>query len=394
MQPESLDLRNYTYELPDEKIAKYPLEDRASSKLLCYDNGQITHGHFRDISQKLPSGSFLVFNDTKVIPARLIFYKETGARIEIFLLDPIAPTNVYESVMSGKESCTWHAMIGNAKKWKEHALTMQVGDNLLKATRVADDQVKFEWTSDDTFSDVLTAIGKIPLPPYLGREATDKDIPRYQTIYSKHEGAVAAPTAGLHFTEEVMNSLKARKIAIDYLTLHVSAGTFQPIKTDNVADHPMHREQVVLSKTNIENLLNNDILIPVGTTSMRTMESLFWYGQLLSENPEAPFFVEKSTPYRKVPVISKQESLQNVLSYMERNQLETLIGHTEIFIYPGYSFKLCKGLITNFHLPGSTLILLVAALIGDDWRKVYQEALNANYRFLSYGDSSLLLPNQ
>lgn len=393
MQPESLDLRAYNYELPEEKIAKYPLKDRASSKLLCYEQGSISHTKFQNISEKLPSNSFLVFNDTKVIPARLIFHKETGARIEIFLLEPIAPSNIYEQVMSGSDPCIWHTMIGNAKKWKDQPLYMHIGDTVLTASRVAEDQVRFEWNSAESFSDVLTASGKIPLPPYLGREATDEDKPRYQTIYSKNEGAVAAPTAGLHFTEEVMDSLARKGIQKDYLTLHVSAGTFQPIKTDRVADHPMHREQVVLSKSNIENLLQHEQLIPVGTTSMRTMESLFWFGQLLAEDPNTSFFIEKNTPYRNAPVLSKEESLQNVLSFMSEKQLDTLIGHTEIFIYPGYTFRLCKGLITNFHLPGSTLILLVAALIGEDWRKVYNEALANDYRFLSFGDSSLLLPN-
>jgi len=395
MSSRNLDLKHYHYNLPDSKIAKYPLEDRSASKLLIYASGQITHQIFKDIPDQLPNGSFLVFNNTKVIPARLIFHKSTGARIEIFLLDPIAPSNVYETVMNSHETCTWHVMIGNARKWKVgQELILEAEDFLLKVTRTAEDQATFSWQSNETFSDILTKAGKIPLPPYLGREADEADAPRYQTVYSKAEGAVAAPTAGLHFTEEILDRIAGKGIKTDYLTLHVSAGTFQPIKADKIEDHPMHREQILVSRENILKLLDQDKVIPVGTTSMRTLESLFWYGQILSETPDADFQVFKDTPYISEEVISKEESLNNVLARIDQLQTDLLIGHTEIFIYPGYEFKICKGLITNFHLPGSTLILLVAALIGEDWRKVYEEALASEYRFLSYGDSSLLLPKE
>lgn len=393
MPSESLDLNSFIYELPEKHIAKFPLENRSDAKLLVYQKGEITHQIFNKTPQLLPKGSFLVFNDTKVIPARLILHKETGARIEIFLLDPVSPSNVYEAAMTSKTSCTWHVMIGNAKKWKsDQKLTLSIDNHVLTAERLSEDQVAFHWTSGDTFSDILTKIGEIPLPPYLGRSATKEDVPRYQTVYSKAEGAVAAPTAGLHFTDEILAELKARAIQTDYLTLHVSAGTFQPIKAKSVEEHPMHREQVLITRQNVQNLLDNDLIISVGTTSMRTLESLFWYGQILSVDPEAAFHITKETAYSFDHVISRKESLEHVLALMDASNTEVLVGHTEIFIYPGYEFRICKGLITNFHLPGSTLILLVAAFVGEDWKTIYQEALSNEYRFLSYGDSSLLLP--
>lgn len=393
MSSESLDLKQFHFDLPDAKIAKYPLENRASAKLLVYEKGQIKHHRFNEIPNLLPKDSFMVFNDTKVIPARLIFHKSTGARIEIFLLDPVGPSNVYEEVMNSKKSCSWHVMIGNAKKWKsEQPLTIGTETFSLSVRRTKEDQVTFTWESDETFSDILTKAGKIPLPPYLGRETTEADMPRYQTVYSKSEGAVAAPTAGLHFTDEVISHIEKLEIPTDYLTLHVSAGTFQPIKADKVEDHPMHREQILVSRKNLLNLLKHEKVVAVGTTSMRTLESLFWYGQILSENPNASFQVFKDSPYQSRKTISRQESLELVLARMDHLKTDLLIGHTEIFIYPGYTFQICKGLITNYHLPGSTLVLLVAAFVGEDWRAIYNEALNNEYRFLSYGDSSLLLP--
>lgn len=393
MSTESLDLKAFFYDLPDSSIAKYPLENRSASKLLQYRQGKISHHTFQNITELLPADSFLVFNDTKVIPARLIFHKETGARIEIFLLDPLTPSNVYEEVMNARQSCAWHVMIGNAKKWKiDSSMTLQLEDSVLHVTRIGESEVRFNWESGESFSDILSQAGKIPLPPYLGRAATDEDKPRYQTVYSRAEGAVAAPTAGLHFTQEIIAELKDKGIRTDYLTLHVSAGTFQPIKADKIEDHPMHREQILITRENVQNLLKEPQTIAVGTTSMRTLESLFWYGQLLSENSQAPFEVFKDTPYREVTVITKEESLRHVLMKMDELQTNLLMGYTEIFIYPGYTFRICKGLVTNFHLPGSTLILLIAAMVGDHWKTIYNEALSSNYRFLSFGDSSLLLP--
>ncbi|MEP5160840.1 S-adenosylmethionine:tRNA ribosyltransferase-isomerase, partial [Ekhidna sp.] len=278
--------------------------------------------------------------------------------------------------------------IGNAKKWK-------IGSELclhelkLKATRKGQNEVCFEWANSFTFSDILTEIGKIPLPPYIDRDVNESDPDRYQTVYSKMKGAVAAPTAGLHFTNEIIESIIKKEIDTDYLTLHVSAGTFQPIKSNDIAEHPMHNEQVWISKSNLENIIRAKKVIAVGTTSMRTMESLYWYGVKLL-NGAKEFFIDKSDPYSYEPA-EKIEALSAVLKHMNSLDVEKIGGQTEIFIYPGYDFKICEGLVTNYHLPGSTLILLVASFIGEDWRKVYDDALNNNYRFLSYGDSSLLL---
>lgn len=390
----SLDLSEFHYELPDEKIAKHPLENRSDSKLLNYNKGNINHHVFKELPEILEPGSHLVFNDTKVIPARLIFYKETGARIEIFLLEPVKPSHLHMEVMSATKSSTWHCMIGNAKKWKVGtSLKMQLADEIhVEATRLENDEVRIDWEANLTFSEIVTLIGNIPLPPYLNREVEEEDKPRYQTVYSNHEGAVAAPTAGLHFTDDIITKLIEKKITTDYLTLHVSAGTFQPIKAQSIDEHPMHREQIVITKANIEQLIEKENVIPVGTTSMRTLESLYWFGIKLTSNPDESFFIKKLDPYETEQSLTKNESLKNVLKFMSSKEIEVLYGHTEIFIFPGYEFKICNGLITNFHLPGSTLILLIAALIGKDWQKVYQSALDQDYRFLSYGDSSLLIP--
>lgn len=392
MLTNSLDLNHFTYDLPDEKIAKFPLEDRSRSKLLFYEKGNIHHHQFDTISNLIPKSSHLVFNDTKVIPARIIFHKETGARVEIFLLGPVSPSNVYEAAMSSKSQCDWHVMIGNAKRWKtDSTLILNLKSSRLLATRTGENTVSFKWDDRHSFSEILEEAGLIPLPPYLRREITAVDIPRYQTVYSKVEGAVAAPTAGLHFTDPILKELSEKGISTDYLTLHVSAGTFQPIKTQCIEDHPMHTEQIIISRKNVELLLDKEFVISVGTTSMRSLESLYWFGSKLSEKTGSEFLVEKLTPYN-TPDVPKKEALENVLRYMDLNKTDRIIGHTEIFIFPGYKFRVCNGLITNFHLPVSTLILLVAALVGEDWKTIYEEALKHNYRFLSYGDSSLLLP--
>lgn len=385
----NLKLADFLYELPEQQIAKHPPANRSDSKLLFYQDGETSHHQFARIAELIPTDSLLVFNDTKVIPARIILHKETGARIEIFLLEPLLPSRVHEEVMNAKKTCSWKCMIGNAKKWK-------TGTELIdkeiefKATRTTDDEVKFEWDTDSSFADLLTEIGKVPLPPYIKREVEQADEDRYQTVYSKMQGAVAAPTAGLHFTEEIISDFKKRGIKTDYLTLHVSAGTFQPIKEQNISDHLMHNEQIWVTQENLRQLIEIEKIVAVGTTAMRTMESLYWYGVKLI-NGMNEFFVDRDDPYNLVP-IPKQDALAAVLDKMEREGLAKIGGQTEIFIYPGYTFRICKGLVTNYHLPGSTLILLVAAFIGEDWKKVYQQALDSNYRFLSYGDSSLLLP--
>ena len=397
MQKVDVNLNEYTYELPEEKIAKFPLKSRDSSKLLHY-NGEISHHHFRDVSQFLPANSTIFFNNTKVIPARLLFQKSTGASIEIFLLEPVLPSRVMSEAMTAKASVTWSCMIGNAKKWKddqvlEKKLIIDEQEVTIKAkwNSRSGQQVTLEWLEDYTFAEVVEASGKVPLPPYIDREVTDEDKPRYQTVYSKIDGAVAAPTAGLHFTENVLKDLDQKQIEKEELTLHVSAGTFQPIKATSVEAHDMHSEEVIVSKRHVEALINSNFVTAVGTTSMRTLESLYWYGVKILNRDGSEFQIPKLYPYADHRVVpSLKESMEAILSFMNKNNLSVIVGHTEIFIFPGYDFKVCDALITNFHLPGSTLILLVAAFVGEDWRRIYESALQENYRFLSYGDSSVL----
>ncbi|MFT7270430.1 MAG: S-adenosylmethionine:tRNA ribosyltransferase-isomerase [Roseivirga sp.] len=396
-----INLADYTYELADEKIAKYPLAERDQSKLLHYKKGSITHEKFRDIIELIPKESTLFFNNTKVIPARLIFNKATGAQIEIFLLKPIAPSEILSIVMEERTSVTWECMVGNFKKWKdeiplERSLEINGGEVVLKAKVVDRDKksIQFEWDNQDiSFAEIVEVSGKVPLPPYLNRAAEESDKPRYQTVYSQHDGAVAAPTAGLHFTSEILEKLKEKGVKESFLTLHVSAGTFQPIKSDNILEHPMHSEQMVVTKESIQDVIEaKGKVFAVGTTSMRTLESLFWFGVRLINGKEN-FNIQKLEPYDAYDQLpSRSESFQAIFGWMESNSLNQIIGTTEIFIFPGYKFRVCDGLITNFHQPGSTLILLVAAFIGEDWKKVYHQALDSGYRFLSYGDSSLLMP--
>lgn len=390
-----INISDYNYELPAEKIAVYPLAQRDESKLLVYKKGDIVHERFRQITEYLPPGSFLFFNDTKVIPARLPFKKETGAEIEIFLLSPIKPSTLLIEAMQAKRTTTWECTIGNLKRWrKDMSLTLRTGRTNLKAKLVNKEKgvVEFNWDSEISFAEIISQSGETPLPPYLKRKVEPADRDRYQTIYSHFEGAVAAPTAGLHFTDHVFDQLTKKNIQHDFLTLHVSAGTFQPVKSEDVSEHVMHHEQIIINKKNLENILSNDFIIPVGTTSMRTLESVYWYGVKLQEDSDAPLIIEQQYPYRPEIKISKQQAIENVLSRMENSKTETLVGETSIFIKPGYRFRICNSLITNFHQPGSTLILLVAAFVGEDWKKIYNEALQNNYRFLSYGDSSLLMP--
>jgi S-adenosylmethionine:tRNA ribosyltransferase-isomerase len=323
----------------------------------------------------------------------LIFKKETGAEIEIFLLDPVWPSPIVALAMSAKQKSQWHCTIGNLKRWKENSKLkiknskVELGATLINREKAI---VELEWTpSDLTFSEVVKLIGDIPLPPYINRKTEIADKERYQTIYSKEDGAVAAPTAGLHFTEKVFDSLKLKSISYDYLTLHVSAGTFQPVKVQNALEHSMHEEQIIITRENIENLLKQRAVIAVGTTSLRTMESVYWYGVKLFNDPKAKFLINQDDAYQLTP-IDKSKALNAVLIKMNDEKTDQLIGETSIYILPGYDFKTCDALITNFHQPGSTLMLLVAAFVGGDWRKIYDEALTKDYRFLSYGDSSLL----
>ena len=386
-------ISDYTYDLPEERIAFHPLQERDQSKLLVYQNGNVQHSNFSKLSEFLPSNSILFYNNTKVIPARLIFKKETGAEIEIFLLDPVWPSPIVALAMNAKQTSRWHCTIGNLKRWKENSKLKIKNSKLeLEATLVDREKsnVELEWTpSDLTFSEVVKLCGDIPLPPYIDRKTERADVERYQTIYSKEDGAVAAPTAGLHFTEKVFNSLKEKNIAFDYLTLHVSAGTFQPVKVQNATEHSMHEEQIIVTRQNIQNLLKEKAVVAVGTTSLRTMESVYWYGVKLSTDPTSKFLISQTDAYELKPV-DKAKALNAVLKKMDDENTDLLIGETSIYILPGYEFKTCDALITNFHQPGSTLMLLVAAFVGSDWRKIYSAALENSYRFLSYGDSSLL----
>jgi S-adenosylmethionine:tRNA ribosyltransferase-isomerase len=389
-------ISDYRYILPEERIAQYPLSKRDESKLLVYRKGKIQHGIFKNLPTLLPEKAFLFFNDTKVIPARIHFKKETGAEIEIFLLAPLAPSTVVAEAMTTQVRCIWHCIIGNLKRWKEASVLIKdLGDIRLEARLIDREKghVELSWNSDISFAEVVSLAGEVPLPPYLKRNADKSDRSTYQTIYSHYEGAVAAPTAGLHFTADVFNELASKNMHHDFLTLHVSAGTFQPVKVEDVSQHTMHHEQVIVTRKNIENLLAADrFVIAVGTTSMRTLESIYWFGVKLLKDAGAKFEIGQDDPYQQTTNPTRSESLLAVRSYFEKKGISALGGTTSIFIKPGYDFKICNGLITNFHQPGSTLMLLVAAFVGEDWKKIYDAALEKDYRFLSFGDSSLLLP--
>ncbi len=390
-----LDVNDYTYDLPQEKIALYPLAERDQSKLLVYRKGAITHKKFADIAEFLPPESSLFLNETKVIPARLLFQKDTGAVIEIFLLNPIHPSTLLLEAMQVTGSCTWKCAIGNLKRWTNDLILSKKIDHLILQASLENRQeglVTFTWANEVSFAEIIQRAGDTPLPPYLKRNSEELDKERYQTVYSNQEGAVAAPTAGLHFTAAVFNSLKQKNISVNFLTLHVSAGTFQPIKVQDPLEHIMHQEQVVVSRENIENLLKGKNIVAVGTTSLRTLESLYWYGAKLLVNPGATFTISQQDPYTYDKPPTSTAALQAVLKYMDENRKQKIVGETSIYIVPGYQFRIVQALITNFHQPSSTLILLVAAFIGNGWKKVYDEALRNDYRFLSYGDSSLLIP--
>ncbi len=390
----TIDINQYKYDLPADRIALHPLAERDQSNLLVYQDGNIQHSRFQHLSDHLPENSILFFNNTKVIPARLHFVKDTGALIEIFLLHPIAPSPIVALAMEATAKAQWQVVIGNAKRWTGQELTREAGATQLRVNLLDREKsiVSFEWEPrEKTFAEVISELGVTPLPPYLKREVEASDRERYQTIYSRHDGAVAAPTAGLHFTDRVFASLAKKKIQTDFVTLHVSAGTFQPVKVENAWEHVMHEEQIHISKTNVGNLLQmNRHVIAVGTTSLRTLESLYWYGLKLNSDPSAEFVIGQRDPYLNTTPVAREKAFENVWKKMEREGVETIQGETSIYLVPGYSFKTADALITNFHQPGSTLMLLIAAFIGEDWRKIYREALDNNYRFLSYGDSSLL----
>lgn len=396
-----IDLREFSYPLPDSRIARYPLPERDHSKLLVYEKGAVRHQHFFELPELLDDRYTLFFNNTRVLPARLPFRKPTGAEIEVFLLEPLEPSPDPVATLAAGSPARWEAMIGNARKFKigtalMRELPLEDGRPLrLFAERQADKDQKvvgLRWEpAEVSLAEVLERVGQVPLPPYLGRDAEEKDAETYQTVYSKVEGAVAAPTAGLHFTDRVLEKLRTQGVRQSYLTLHVGAGTFRPVQTENALDHPMHRERMVLTKENVRDFAEADKILTVGTTSLRTLESLYWYGVKLLRDPKAPFYLEKLEIYPETASLpSRREAGAVILEKMEREGKEQIGGETEIMIVPGYTFRACDALLTNFHQPQSTLMLLVSALVGQDWRKIYQEALDNQYRFLSYGDSSLL----
>ncbi|MFD2245780.1 S-adenosylmethionine:tRNA ribosyltransferase-isomerase [Pontibacter ruber] len=400
--PKQLAIKDFVYELPDERIAKFPLPERDQSKLLHYKAGTITDYRFTDLPQLLPPHSLLVFNNTKVVQARLLFQKETGGIIEIFCLEPVKPQREVQLAMQQTGSCTWKCLVGNNKRWKSGPVKLYFEGGVITAEREAQQEghflIRFTWEPAElTFAEVLERCGKLPLPPYLNRDLTPEDRTRYQTIYAHHQGAVAAPTAGLHFTDKVMDRLKEQSIDSTYLTLHVGAGTFKPVKAGTMQDHEMHTEQLMVSRQVVEQLLQHlgNPIIPVGTTSMRSLESLYWLGTLLLQQPDLKpeeLHITQWLPYETTTPPATAEAFEALLTCMDRHHTDHLHASTQIIIAPGYTFKVCSGLVTNFHQPESTLLLLVAALIGENWKQVYRHALENDYRFLSYGDSSLLLP--
>ena len=400
---EAIYIDDFDYDLPDERIAKYPLQQRDASKLLLWRNGELSESRFSEIASFLPENSLLVCNNTRVIQARIVFHKTTGARIEVFCLEPLLPSD-YALSLSATGSCEWKCMVGNLKKWKEGALEQAIifdGKDVtfsaeLMETEGNTHRIRFSW-SDDTlsFSEILMLIGELPIPPYLHRKTEENDKKTYQTVYSKIEGSVAAPTAGLHFTPDVFESLKSKNIETEELTLHVGAGTFQPVKSATIDTHTMHTETIAVPLDvirHIQRKIGN--IIAVGTTSVRTLESLYYLGKGLLNTPSADgdlLNVSQWEPYENTNDIPVETALQNIIDYLEKNDQDTLHAETQILIKPGFQFRIISGMITNFHQPKSTLLLLVSAFVGGNWRKIYDYALSNDFRFLSYGDSSLLL---
>lgn len=397
---EEILISEYNYPLPDERIAKYPLKERDHSKLLVYRDGQVSQDYFYNVGDYIPSGSLLVYNNTRVIPARLVFHKPSGARIEVFCLEPLAPRD-YQLALSSTAGCTWKCMIGNLKKWKEGKLSLPIGSTTVYAERGATIgntyEVRFTWDNTDlSFAHVLDALGELPIPPYLNRKTEESDKTTYQTVYSRIKGSVAAPTAGLHFTQNVLNDLRQRGIQTTELTLHVGAGTFQPVKTEDANKHVMHTEIIAVPRKAIEDIARNlGHIVAVGTTSMRTLESLYYIGVKLSvqQGNNYDWHVGQFEPYEQLYDITTAEALHTIVNYLDTTGQETLHAETQIMIRPGYTFRVVDQLITNFHQPKSTLLLLVSAFVDGDWHTIYDYALSHDFRFLSYGDSSILTRN-
>lgn len=424
MDTKHIKISDYNYDLPDERIAKFPIAQRDHSKLLVYKHGEVSDDVFHHLPTYLPQGALMIFNNTKVIQARLHFRKETGALIEVFLMEPAEPTD-YELMFQTTGHCSWLCMIGNLKKWKEGTLkrdfeinghkltlnaTMRRGDALgSEAQKMVakgggtNYWVDFDWDNEKvSFAEILEAVGELPIPPYLNRKTEESDKTTYQTVYSKIKGSVAAPTAGLHFTDAVLKDLDAHGIDREEVTLHVGAGTFKPVKSLEIEGHQMHTEYIVVHRRSLEKLIKHECrVIAVGTTSVRTIESLYYMGVHLLKHPDAneeDLHVKQWDPYELsedgnlVDGITPMQSIQAIIDYLDRNGLEALHSSTQIIIAPGYQYKIVKMLVTNFHQPQSTLLLLVSAFLKGDWRKVYDYALSHDFRFLSYGDSSLLIP--
>lgn len=394
-------INQFNYFLPEGYIAKYPLAQRDSSKLLVWQNGSIEKAVFREIGNFLPEDSLLIFNNTRVIHARLLFRKQTGALIEIFCLEP-EDTRDYQVAFGQRGKSIWRCMVGNAKKWKEGYLVKSITDGdrsvELKARKRTGNHsiasIEFTWDPEYTFAEVLEKAGVLPIPPYLHRETEPEDEVRYQTVYAKNQGSVAAPTAGLHFTENVLRRLQNKNIATREITLHVGAGTFRPVKSETIEEHAMHQEQVVIPLSFIEELIDHPRkTIAVGTTSVRSLESLFWLGQKLETSEDLPSFpeIQQWEPYLSKETITARKALMNIRKYMNAEKKEVLRFTTRLIIVPGYEFRMTEGMITNFHQPKSTLLLLIGAFLGNQWREVYNFALNNDFRFLSYGDSNLYL---
>ena len=399
-------ISNFNYFLPKEKIAKFPLEIRDASKLLICKNGEIEQSDFKVIDKYLPENALMVFNETKVIQARMIFPKSTGATIEIFILEAVEPVSEIQSAFQQTSGVVWKCFVGNSKRWKSGVLEKKFiykGKNCKifierKEKLENSSLIKFKWHPEDiSFSEIIEKIGLVPLPPYLNREAVDSDKERYQTVYAKNEGSVAAPTAGLHFTENVLNKIKNRNISFGKINLHVGAGTFKPVIAEKISGHTMHFEKISIDISLIKRILKNidGNIIPVGTTSVRTLESLYWYGVklIVDKQNEKTLFIEQWDPYNKkynidLPV---KEVLNFLISFMEKNEINIISGSTQLMIVPGYKYRIIKGMVTNFHQPQSTLLLLVAAFIGENWKKAYDFALENDFRFLSYGDSCLFM---
>lgn len=397
-----LSIEAYDYPLPDDRIAKYPLAERDASKLLVLKDNVIGESQFKHLGEFLPKDALLVFNETKVIRARLQFHKTTGSRIEVFCLEP---EQDYQMAFSACSPVRWKCLVGNAKRWKEGRLSMGLtveGEKVtLFAERMAHNdqysEIEFSWTPENlSFAAVLEAAGEIPLPPYLHRDAEPDDRDRYQTVFARYDGSVAAPTAGLHFTQPLIAKLRDEGFGFDEVTLHVGAGTFRPVSTETIGEHAMHSETIIVRKSLIENLIQQlgKPVIPVGTTSTRTLESLYWIGVMLKEQGDElrPLHVEQWFPYEEHAPLSASDALQGILAYLDKYDLTRLEASTALMIAPGYQMRVITGLITNFHQPKSTLLLLVSALIGERWKDCYRFALDHGFRFLSYGDSCLFLP--